>query len=39
MKFHIIVNARNSQHVHFTVLANGACCGRLTMTVEEFTSV
>ena len=36
MRLHIRVDARNEQHVHFSVFMNGAYCGRLTMTVEEF---
>jgi len=37
MNFHIRIDARNERHVHFSVFANGAYCGRLTMTVEEFS--
>jgi len=36
MNFHIRIDARNKQHVHFSVFANGTYCGRLTMTAEEF---
>ena len=36
MNFHIRIDARNERHVHFSVFANGAYCGRLTMTVQEF---
>ena len=36
MNFHIRIDSKNTRHVHFTMFANGAYCGRLTMTVEEF---
>ena len=36
MNFHTRVSDKNARHVHLTVFANDAYCGRLTMTVEEF---
>lgn len=37
-RFVFRVDARNKQHTHFTVFANGANCGHLCMTNEEFMS-
>lgn len=35
-RFLFRVEERNPRHVHFVVFANGANCGRLTMTAAEF---
>lgn len=34
--FNLRVISRNGGHVHFTIFANGANCGELTMTPAEF---
>ncbi len=36
MNLKIRVDAHGADHVHFTVFANGANCGELTMRTEEF---
>jgi len=35
-RFVFRVSERNPRHVHFTVFANGANCGNLVMTKDEF---
>jgi hypothetical protein len=36
MKIHLRVNSTNPRHTRFTVFMNGANCGTLVMTNEEF---
>ena len=36
MKIHLRVNSSNPRHTRFTVFMNGANCGTLVMTNEEF---
>jgi hypothetical protein len=36
MTFNLRIDSQNSEHVHFTLFANGASCGRLCMRVREY---
>jgi len=36
MKIHLKINSSNPRHTRFTVFTNGANCGTLIMTNEEF---
>jgi len=36
MRFHLRVDQSHPRHVYFTVFANGANAGTLTMTGEEY---
>ena len=38
MDFHLQVNKSNPEHVHCTLFANGANCGQLTLTPEEYSA-
>ena len=38
MRFHLRIDDSNPRHVHFTVFANGASCGQLVMTPDEYSA-
>lgn len=38
IRFHLRVDDSNPAHIRFTVFANGANCGQLTMTPSEYSA-
>ena len=36
MTFNLRIDNQNSEHIHFTVFANGVDCGQLCMRIREY---